>query len=385
MSGKDDYRPLGTSPAVQRLKQLCQVFASTRSPILLVGPTGSEFDQTAAFVHQLSNLRATPLLTLHGGNLSERELNGSQLQKGMLFIHDIDRLQLAVQWQLSELIARNDPTPPQQSDHLLAPRVVCSTSADLGSLVQQGSFCQQLFWQLSPFVVPLVPLCQRLEDLPALAVDMIVRLGQGLSFEPTNTNASTQITQITQQVTREVAENLISPHIEALTSYHWPGNYRELESVLKRAFVLGQGHRLEIELPPTLNILVDRKGDHSSNHPQATSQYTMQSELPREIQEKSHGGHPSDPSGYSTRPDAAMNKTTAKPELLDLVQEVVTLGIKEADKAHREPYSFVVDRVEKALIIAILNECDHVQTKTATRLGINRNTLHKKMKDYGLE
>ena len=351
MSGKDDYRPLGTSPAVQRLKQLCQVFASTRSPILLVGPTGSEFDQTAAFVHQLSNLRATPLLTLHGGNLSERELKGSQLQKGMMFIHDIDHLQLAAQWQLSELIARNESTPPQQSDQLLALRVVCSTSADLGSLVQQGSFCQQLFWQLSPFVVPLVPLCQRLEDLPALAVDMIVRLGQGLSFEPTNTNASTQITQ---QVTHQVAENLVSPHIEALTSYHWPGNYRELESVLKRAFVLGQGHRLEIELP-------------------------------QDIQEKSHGGHPSDPSGYSTRPDAAMNKTTAKPELLDLVQEVVTLGIKEADKAHREPYSFVVDRVEKALIIAILNECDHVQTKTATRLGINRNTLHKKMKDYGLE
>jgi DNA-binding protein Fis len=41
--------------------------------------------------------------------------------------------------------------------------------------------------------------------------------------------------------------------------------------------------------------------------------------------------------------------------------------------------------VESALISAVLEECENVQTKTATRLGINRNTLHKKMKDFGLE
>jgi DNA-binding protein Fis len=45
----------------------------------------------------------------------------------------------------------------------------------------------------------------------------------------------------------------------------------------------------------------------------------------------------------------------------------------------------VVDRVERELIIQVLQSCGNVQTKTATRLGINRNTLHKKMKDYNLE
>jgi DNA-binding protein Fis len=48
-------------------------------------------------------------------------------------------------------------------------------------------------------------------------------------------------------------------------------------------------------------------------------------------------------------------------------------------------HSRVVDCVEKELIAQVLNLCNNIQTKTAARLGINRNTLHKKLKDYGLE
>jgi len=44
-----------------------------------------------------------------------------------------------------------------------------------------------------------------------------------------------------------------------------------------------------------------------------------------------------------------------------------------------------VDRVERELIVQVLAGCNQIQTKTATRLGINRNTLHKKLKDYGIE
>lgn len=79
----------------------------------------------------------------------------------------------------------------------------------------------------------------------------------------------------------------------------------------------------------------------------------------------------------------------AKPELVmdfpslafALVREGLGQLSPQADNAHQH----VVDRVEKELIAQVLEACNYVQTKAATRLGINRNTLHKKVKEYGLE
>jgi DNA-binding NtrC family response regulator len=79
------------------------------------------------------------------------------------------------------------------------------------------------------------------------------------------------------------------------------------------------------------------------------------------------------------------NSTNRAMDVESLTSEVVAEGIRsappDADDLHRR----VVDRVEKELIIQVLANCNQVQTKTATKLGINRNTLHKKLKDYGLD
>lgn len=72
-------------------------------------------------------------------------------------------------------------------------------------------------------------------------------------------------------------------------------------------------------------------------------------------------------------------------DLDSLTQEVVQQGIRAAESAKAELHSFVVNRVEKELISQVLTSCNNVQTKAAGKLGINRNTLHKKLKEYGLE
>ena len=72
-------------------------------------------------------------------------------------------------------------------------------------------------------------------------------------------------------------------------------------------------------------------------------------------------------------------------DLESLVKEVVEQGVRAAEAEKVEAHSFVVNRVEKELISQVLASCNHVQTKTAAKLGINRNTLHKKLKDYDLE
>jgi DNA-binding protein Fis len=64
---------------------------------------------------------------------------------------------------------------------------------------------------------------------------------------------------------------------------------------------------------------------------------------------------------------------------------LVAEGLRLAKPDQNDLHARVVDRVERELIIQVLQSCGNVQTKTATRLGINRNTLHKKMKDYNLE
>jgi DNA-binding protein Fis len=68
-----------------------------------------------------------------------------------------------------------------------------------------------------------------------------------------------------------------------------------------------------------------------------------------------------------------------------LAEELVHLGLGEASSDAADIHSRIVDRVEREVISQVLDECDGVQIKAAGRLGINRNTLHKKLKQYGLD
>jgi len=72
-------------------------------------------------------------------------------------------------------------------------------------------------------------------------------------------------------------------------------------------------------------------------------------------------------------------------DLETLTYEVVQRGLDEADSKEQDLHGKIVNRVEKELIAQVMLSCAGVQTKAAARLGINRNTLHKKLKEYGLE
>ena len=68
-----------------------------------------------------------------------------------------------------------------------------------------------------------------------------------------------------------------------------------------------------------------------------------------------------------------------------LTKELVHQGVRTAESEKQEIHGYVVNSVEKELITQVLASCNYVQTKAAAKLGINRNTLHKKLKDYDLE
>lgn len=127
--------------------------------------------------------------------------------------------------------------------------------------------------------------------------------------------------------------------MEAMQDYHWPGNVRELQNYVERAVVMAETDELTLELLP--------KCVTSSDLPTGTRL----------------------PTG----------------DFDSLTREVVMRGLSDAGAITGEIHSVIVERIEKELIAQVLASCGGVQTKAATKLGINRNTLHKKIKDYMLD
>lgn len=127
--------------------------------------------------------------------------------------------------------------------------------------------------------------------------------------------------------------------VQALQEYHWPGNVRELQNYIERAVVMAEGDELTCEL------------------------------LPPEV------------TGASPRRSGSIRGA----DLETLTYELVQQGIAIANEDESGLHAMIVNRVEKETIAQVMLECNNVQTKAATRLGINRNTLHKKLKEYDLD
>jgi DNA-binding NtrC family response regulator len=134
------------------------------------------------------------------------------------------------------------------------------------------------------------------------------------------------------------------PHVEpkameALQAYDWPGNVRELQNYVERAIVLAPGDELTCDL------------------------------LPEPV--------------LGRKPPRLGRRRAA--DLETLSSELIEAGLAAAGSEEDNLFAKIVDRVERELIAQVMAACDGVQVKAAARLGINRNTLHKKLKDYGLD
>ncbi len=127
--------------------------------------------------------------------------------------------------------------------------------------------------------------------------------------------------------------------IEAMQDYHWPGNVRELQNYVERAVVMAEGDELTVDLLP--EVLTG-------------------GEQPR-----------------TGRIRGADMET--------LAYELVQQGLNSAGPDDENLHSKIVNRVERETIAQVMLSCNGVQTKAAARLGINRNTLHKKLKEYNLD
>jgi DNA-binding NtrC family response regulator len=242
------------APAMKQCLQLAAQIADKELPVLLEGETGAGKGVVAAHIHGLSRRCDGPFLTLNCGalpaTLLESELfgfekgafSGATARKpgllelahgGTLFLDEINSTSLDAQTRLLQFIQdrqlmRLGGVKPINVDV----RLILASNRPLKEEVAAGRFRQDLYFRVQVFPIPVPPLRNRREDIPALAEYFLARHGRAL-------NPSVR--------------GIAPETLERLIQYDWPGNVRELEGVIQRALVLAGGETLTpADLPADL-------------------------------------------------------------------------------------------------------------------------------------
>jgi DNA-binding NtrC family response regulator len=225
--------------------------APTISAVLLVGETGTGKSLLARLIHRHSNRRDDQFISVHCGaipdTLLESELFGHEkgaftgadrrklgkfevASGGTIFLDEVGTLTPVAQIKLLQVL-QDGTFQRVGGEHTLQAdvRVVSATNADLKEMAVAGQFRKDLFHRLNVFPITIPPLRERREDISHLTnlfLKKLDRLG-GKGIEA------------------------VDPGVEErFKKYAWPGNIRELENVMERAYILGSGHMLTGECFP---------------------------------------------------------------------------------------------------------------------------------------
>jgi len=227
------------SPAMQSVYQLMHRIAPTEHPVLLQGETGVGKDVLAYQIHLNSLRKEGPFVTLDCGllnqNLAESELYGhrkgafsgateskpglvEQSAKGTLFLDEIGNIDLELQKKfLRFLETRKFRRVGETKESSVDTRIIMATNMNLEEAVQKGIFRKDLFYRINDIVIVIPPLRQRPEDVSCLAKHFFKK--NAVQFGP-------------QKISYDAAA--------ILTDYHWPGNVREMKSVINKAMLFAE-------------------------------------------------------------------------------------------------------------------------------------------------
>src|SRR6188474_115859 len=237
---------IGRSPAMRALFQLLETVSSSASTILVMGETGTGKEIVARAIHHNSPRRAQRFVALNCGaipeTLLEAELFGhvrgaftgaigtrqgrlEQAHKGTLFMDEVGTMSPAMQMKLLRVLQEREFERIGESHTTKVDvRVIAATNSDLGRMVADGGFREDLFYRLNVIPVQLPPLRDRKEDIPLLVQHFLDR------YRPADPGAA----QGTPQAARPPL-TISQEAMRRLMSYHWPGNIRQLENAIERA------------------------------------------------------------------------------------------------------------------------------------------------------
>lgn len=229
---------VGSHPAIVEVYKAVVRVAPLRVPVLILGETGSGKELVARALHQFGPRAAGPFVPVHCGSipdtLLESELFGhvrgaftdahkdrrgalARAHGGTAFLDEIGEVSVSFQVKLLRFLEDGVATPlGSEHGEALDVRMVAATHRDVGAMVAEGRFRQDLFYRLAGYEIRIPPLRDRLSDLPLL------------------------VEHFRQAVERETAQPLppANPEVLALLASHgWPGNVRELALAIRRTAI----------------------------------------------------------------------------------------------------------------------------------------------------
>jgi len=243
---------IGQSPVMQRVFELIEQVAPTRSNVLISGASGTGKELVARAIHYNSARRTAPFIPINCSAIPEQLLEselfghvkgaftGAERDKkgifeeaagGTIFLDEIGDMEESLQVKLLRVIQErevrrvgaNQPIPVDF-------RVIAATHRDLEEEMAEGRFREDLFYRLGVITVALPTLAARREDIPLLARHFLAKHAE---------RNQRQVDKIEPEAMR------------LLLDFDWPGNVRELENVIERGVVLARGDTLTPDaLPP---------------------------------------------------------------------------------------------------------------------------------------
>jgi DNA-binding NtrC family response regulator len=343
-SATSDDSPLegviGISTAMREVYRLTRMSARSRASVLLLGETGTGKELVASALHQLSERASGPFVRVNCGALTE------SLLESELFGHVRGSFTDAVRDRTGRFEAAHGGT--------IFLDEINSTSTTLQvkllRVLQEREFERVGDTKTVQVDVRVVAAsnCDLIREVAEgrFREDLYWRLNVlPISLPPLRRREGDiellvrHFLQVYSASNNRKIEKIHPDAQKALAQYPWPGNVRELQNYVERAVVWSQGDQLDPHLLPTSIV------------------------------------------GDSRDAQAAVFRPTDEQSLIrEFVYNRLTNAEENAEDLHKQ----IVEPVEKELLVQIMQSCNNTQTKAASRLGINRNTLYKKLQEYGL-
>jgi two-component system nitrogen regulation response regulator GlnG len=342
--GSDEQLPLiGRSPAMQEIYRILARLMGTDLTVMIAGESGTGKELVARALHDFGKRRNGPFVAVNMAaiprELIESELFGhekgaftgaaarsvgrfEQAQGGTLFLDEIGDMPIEAQTRLLRVLQSGEYTTIGGRLPIRADvRIITATHRDLRQLIRQGLFREDLFYRLNVVPIRLPPLRERSEDISALVRHFLaLAAAEGLP-----------------------AKTLDQAAMERLAHYRWPGNVRELENLVRRLSALYAQEVIGVDV--------------------------VEAELAESL-----------PPSISAPPTPASEGLSA----------AVERHLKEYYAAHKDGlpaaglYDRVLREVERPLITLTLEATRGNQIRAAELLGLNRNTLRKKIRELDI-
>ena len=249
---------------MKRLFQLLETVAATSSTILITGETGTGKEVVARAIHHNSprrihrfvalNCSAIPETLLEAelfghvrgaftGAVGNRQGRFEQAHKGTLFLDEVGTMSAALQMKLLRVLQEREFERVGDNHTIKVDvRVIAATNSDLGRMVADGAFREDLYYRLNVIPVQLPPLRDRKEDIPLLVQHFLDRYRPVDPAAASGAPAARPALTVSQEAMRR------------LMSYPWPGNVRQLENAIERAVAFSAGRsQIDVaDLPPEM-------------------------------------------------------------------------------------------------------------------------------------